>query len=158
MLAKSVDSSAAASDSCVEVQIGATLAIAASSFSLADLCFTASKVSHDSSSRAGSAFRVKSAIFLWHLITARMAVPKALLSASPHFRVAATPPDGSSLLCGTQPVSSLAHDTPDPPSLQSKCWPWPGGAATAAPAATRKHPPMTDPRSRFMRPPPLAYL
>src|SRR6184192_1972092 len=80
-----------------------------------------------------------------------MAAPKALLSPSPHFRVAATPPDGSSLLCGTQPVSSLAHDTPDPPSLQSKCWPWPGGAATAAPAATRKHPPMTDPRSRFMR-------
>src|SRR5207253_8997374 len=80
------------------------------------------------------------------LITDRMAAPKALLSPSPHFRVAATPPDGSSLLCGTQPVSSLAHDTPDPPSLQSKCWPWPGGAATAAPAATRKHPPMTDPR------------
>src|SRR5207253_33468 len=101
---------------------------------------------------------VKSAIFLWHLITARMAVPKALLSASPHFRVAATPPDGSSLVCGTQPVSSLAHDTPDPPSLQSKCWPAVGGAATAAPAATRKNPPMTDPRSRFMRPPPLAYI
>src|SRR5207249_10290142 len=92
----------------------------------------------------------------WHLITARMAVPKALLSASPHFRVAATPPDGSSLVSGTQPVSSLAHDTPDPPSLQSKCWPGPGGAATAAPAATRKNPPMTNPRSRFMRPPPFA--
>src|SRR5438067_217407 len=134
-----------------------SLVMAALYFCNAALPFAGSFSSHTFSSKS-LAPKSESASLLWHLITDRMAAPKALLSPSPHFRVAATPPDGSSLLCGTQPVSSLAHDTPDPPSLQSKCWPWPGGAATAAPAATRKHPPMTDPRSRFMRPPPLAYI
>src|SRR5690349_9862463 len=39
----------------------------------------------------------------------------------------------ASLSAGTHPWSSAAHELV-PPSLQSKCWPGPGGAASAPPA------------------------
>src|SRR5579862_1660013 len=37
---------------------------------------------------------------------------------------------------GTQPSSSAAHELV-PPSVQSKCWPGPGGVASAPPARRR---------------------
>ena len=61
MLANSVDSWAAASDSWVEVQSGVILRMAASSFSFADLCFTGSLLSHTSSS-TGAPLRTDEAI------------------------------------------------------------------------------------------------
>ena len=136
--------------SWVALQSGASFAMAASSFSFADLPLP--EVSHASSSNVfGLPFDVlhaASACFAWHLMTVAIALLNALAMPSEHFPW--------SLVSGTQPVSSLAHEIPDPPLLQSKCWPGPGGAASATPAVARKNPPMTNPRSRFMRPPPFA--
>src|SRR5437016_887030 len=85
-----------------------------------------------------------------------MAFVKALARPSPHLSVE-TLPVGTSLLCGTQPVSSVAHEVLPVVSLQSNFLPGPGGVASAAPAAIRKIPPMANPRSRFMQSPPLAF-
>src|SRR2546430_982881 len=63
-------------------------------------------------------------------MTARAAALNALVSASPHWRVETTPPEGSSFVCGTQPVSSLAHEVAPGASLQSKCLPRSGGVAS----------------------------
>src|SRR5262249_29847755 len=49
----------------------------------------------------------------------------------------------------TQPGSSVAHEVAATLSLQSKCWPGPGGIAHPTPAVS-KTPPIASPRARFM--------
>src|SRR5437763_483963 len=124
--------------------------MAALYFSTADLCFTGSFSSHTFSSKSLPA-KNWSAILMWHLITALTALLKALARASAHLSVAATfGADGSSLLPGTHPVSSLAQDMAPPASLQSKCLPGPGGVAIAPPAVRRSTLPKVAARRRFM--------
>src|SRR5207249_10327046 len=97
-----------------------------------------------------AAFTAESACFLCHVITALTALLKALAMASAHLSVAATfGADGSSLLPGTHPVSSLAQDVAPPASLQSKCLPGPGGVAIAPPALRRRTLPKVAASRRF---------
>src|SRR5947199_248057 len=123
--------------------------MAASSLSFAD--FPLLGPFSQASSSTGAALKAASACFLWHVITAWMALLKALAMASAHLSVAATfGADGSSLLPGTHPVSSLAQDVAPPASLQSKCLPGPGGVAIAPPAVRRSTLPRVAARRRFM--------
>src|SRR5438876_1004441 len=92
---------------CVQNPLVVTLQIAALSFSCADFPLLG-PVSQLSSS-TGVALKAASACFLWHLITAGIALAKALAMASAHLLVAATfGAEGLSLLPGTHPVSSVA--------------------------------------------------
>src|SRR6059058_6321169 len=123
--------------------------MAASSLSFAD--FPLLGPFSQASSSTGAALKAASACFLWHVITALTALLKALARASAHLSVAATfGADGSSLLPGTHPVSSLAQDMAPPASLQSKCLPGPGGVAIAPPAVRRSTLPKVAARRRFM--------
>src|SRR5439155_15028106 len=123
--------------------------MAASSLSFAD--FPLLGPFSQASSSTGAALKAASACFLWHVITALMALLKALAIASAHLSVAATfGADGLSLLPGTHPVSSVAHDVAPPASLQSKCLPGPGGVAIAPPAVSRSKLPRVVASRRFM--------
>src|SRR5438876_1075878 len=133
---------------CAHFPDAVSFTMAALNFWSADLPFTGSFSSQTFSSKSLPP-KSESASLAWHLITARMAPPKALPSASPHFSVD-TLPAGTSLDWGTQPVSSLAHETPDPPWLQSKRWPGPGGAARATADVSTSMLPRASPTRRVM--------
>src|SRR2546428_234762 len=111
-----------------QMPLPSSFAIAAAYFCSAALPFAGSFSSQAFSSKSFPP-KYESAILMWHWITDAMALLKALARPSPHLSVE-TFPEGVSLVCGMQPVSSAAHELV-PPVLQSKRFPGPGGVAKA---------------------------